>query len=152
MDASETAKLFTYALDKIQFYWNFYVGTILVLIGWLISTKASVSNATKALVVTGYLVFAAMNVFGLWGAYGLAEALKDDLIGQLSATTHTKCPVEDEQVVGSRAEAMPNTLCALKDMRQFEAMRWLAIFIHVIGVTMLFVILSRPAKTSLSGI
>lgn len=80
METKDIADLFIAATAKIEFYWNFYTVTLLVLIGWLISSKKPLSTGFKWLITLGYLVFAWMNILGLWGAYTFAEALRQDLL------------------------------------------------------------------------
>jgi hypothetical protein len=80
METNDIADLFITATGKIEFYWNFYTVTLLVLIGWLISTKKILRPGLKCLITVGYLVFACMNILGLWGSYTFAEALRQDLL------------------------------------------------------------------------
>ena len=80
METNDIADLFIAATGKIEFYWNFYTVTLLVLIGWLISTKKILRTELKCLITVGYLVFACMNILGLWGSYTFAEALRQDLL------------------------------------------------------------------------
>ncbi|PKG98577.1 hypothetical protein [Paraglaciecola sp. MB-3u-78] len=80
METKDIADLFIAATGKIEFYWNFYTVTLLVLIGWLISTKKILRPGLKCLITVGYLVFALMNILGLWGSYTFAEALRQDLL------------------------------------------------------------------------
>jgi hypothetical protein len=80
METKDIAELFIIATGKIEFYWNFYTVTLLVLIGWLISTKKRLSPGLKCLITVGYLLFAIMNILGLLGSYTFAEALRQDLL------------------------------------------------------------------------
>lgn len=80
METKDIADLFIAATGKIEFYWNFYTVTLLVLIGWLISTNKILQPGLKCLITLGYLLFAFMNILGLWGAYTFAEALRQDLL------------------------------------------------------------------------
>jgi hypothetical protein len=80
METKDIADLFIAATGKIEFYWNFYTVTLLVLIGWLVSTKKVLRPGLKSLITIGYLVFTSMNILGLWGAYTFAEALRQDLL------------------------------------------------------------------------
>ena len=80
MEARDIADLFVTAIDKIEFYWNFYTVTLLALIGWLVTTKQALDRGLKLLLSVGYLIFVAMNLTGLWGSYTLAEALRLDLL------------------------------------------------------------------------
>jgi hypothetical protein len=80
METKDIAELFIAATGKIEFYWNFYTVTLLVLIGWLISTKKILRPGLKCLITVGYLIFALMNILGLLGSYTFAEALRQDLL------------------------------------------------------------------------
>lgn len=116
MTANEIADLFIVALGKIEFFWNFYVATILIFLGWFISTRHRISKQAKTFLISGYLLFAAMNVFGLWSSYELAEALRLDLLAH----------------EGFSVAAMPNSHEALASRVPFENMKWVTIAIHVI--------------------
>jgi hypothetical protein len=85
MNIKDVADLFVTATEKIEVYWNFYVIMLIALIGWLISTKRPLSTFLKFLISVGYLVFVAMNILGLYGAYTFAEALRIDLLAMESA-------------------------------------------------------------------
>ena len=80
MDAKEVADLFLQAVGKIEFYWNFYSGTVLVLIGWLIASRKQLTSRLKVFVTVGFMAFAVMNILGLSGSYEFADALRRDLI------------------------------------------------------------------------
>ena len=130
MEASETAKLFIDALEKIAFFWNFYTVTLLALIGWFVSKKESSFGPMRWLVAAGYLIFASMNVFGLWSTYDIAEALQLDLIDQLNESGH-----------------LVHTGDALRNLLSFESRRWLSVGIHVvIGLPMLYFILFHDRR------
>ena len=66
MEVRDIANLFIDAVSKVEFYWQFYTVTLLALIGWLVSTKRVLAFRLKLLITVGYLVFAAMNIVGLW--------------------------------------------------------------------------------------
>lgn len=76
----DVANLFISATEKIEFYWNFYVGTILVLLGWLISRSKPLSKSIKLIVTFGYLCFVTLNILALTASYSFAEALRKDLL------------------------------------------------------------------------
>ena len=124
METKDIAELFIAATGKIEFYWNFYTVTLLVLIGWLVSAKQVLRPGLKTLITVGYLVFALMNILGLWGSYTFAEALRQDLL--------------------IAAKAAPDTLRnaqAVLSERSFSNQRILALVIHtILGVFILFVI------------
>ena len=124
MEPKEIADLFLKATDKIEFYWNFYVVLLTAMIGWFISLNKLLSTKMKLLITSGYLVFAVMNVIGLYGAYSFAEALRIDIL-----TLNT-------------IENIPNTLMLLKEhsyLNQLSAVKWIHL---VIGVGMIFTIWS----------
>jgi len=85
MEINDIAKLFIAAVDKVDFYWNFYTLTLLAMIGWLVSTDKPLTRPLKQLISFGYLLFVAMNIRGLLGAYTLAEAIRQDLLAAASA-------------------------------------------------------------------
>lgn len=80
MDARDMADLFLAAVDKIDFYWNFFVVMLIALIGWMISLKKGLPRRLKVLVSAGYLAFAVMNIQGLYGSYTFAEAVRTDML------------------------------------------------------------------------
>jgi hypothetical protein len=115
MEIRDIADLFIEATGKIEFYWNFYTVTVLALIGWLVSTDKVLRPGLKSLITVGYLVFALMNVLGLWGSYTFAEALRQDLL--------------------IAAEAAPDTLenaRAVLSQHSYDNQKILALFIHAV--------------------
>jgi hypothetical protein len=80
MEVKDCAQLFIAAIARIDFYWNFYVVMLLAFNGWMFSTKNLFTTRLKILVTIGYLVFVCMNLFGLWGSYTIAEALRTDIL------------------------------------------------------------------------
>lgn len=65
--------------DKIHFFWHWYVGALLVLTGWAISTDTELDIRFKVLLSIMFGGFVAMNVSGLYRSYTLAEAARKDL-------------------------------------------------------------------------
>ena len=104
MDVQNVADLFVAATNKIEFYWNFYVVTLIALVGWLVSTKRSLSVSLKLLITVAYLVFVAMNILGLYGSYTFAEALRTDLLSMegAKAISHTHKVLQTHSYVGQR--------------------------------------------------
>jgi cytochrome b len=130
VEARDIADLFVTAIDKIEFYWNFYTVTLLALIGWLVTTKQALDRGLKLLLSVGYLIFVAMNLTGLWGSYTLAEALRLDL---LAATADQAQTIEHAR----------NILAG----RSMEAQRTLAFVIHgVLAMLVLGVIWLRRSS------
>jgi hypothetical protein len=126
MNTKEVADLFLAAVGKVEFYWNFYVVMLLALIGWLVTSKTPFGTHVKLIVTVGYLLFALMNVIGLWGAYTIAEALRLDLLAVAKETNRLAHSVD---VISARS---------------FEGQRTLAVAIHVIfGAVVLTVIWFR---------
>jgi hypothetical protein len=111
MSPKDIADLFIEAVGKIEFYWNFYTGTLLVLIGWLLTAKKALTPRLKVFVTIGFVAFAAMNIIGLWGSYAFAEALRSDLINLPEPK-------------------LPNTLSVLRK-RDFLDQRTLGLMIHL---------------------
>jgi hypothetical protein len=135
MEIRDIADLFIEATGKIEFYWNFYTVTVLALIGWLVSTDKVLRPGLKSLITVGYLVFALMNVLGLWGSYTFAEALRQDLL--------------------IAAEAAPDTLenaRAVLSQHSYDNQKILALFIHaVLGAFVLSVVWFGRFGESASG-
>ena len=124
METKDIAGLFIEATSKIEFYWNFYTVMLLALIGWLVSTKKALRAGLKSLITVGYLVFALMNVLGLWGSYTFAEALRQDLLIAANA-------VPDD---------LKNARAVLSEW-SFDGQKTLALIIHaILGVFVLSVI------------
>lgn len=97
---------------------------LLALIGWLISTKKYLGHGLKSLITVGYLVFAFMNIMGLWGSYTFAEAIRQDLLIAATAAPDT---LQNAQAVLAKWS--------------FVNQRTLALMIHVIlGMFVLSVI------------
>ena len=92
MDVKDTIDLFIIATDKVEFFWNFYVVSVISLVGWLVTTKRPLTVFLKFLITVGYLLLAAMNLLGLYNTYNFAEALREDLLameGQRHFCTRT---------------------------------------------------------------
>ena len=104
MDANDLTDLFITALDKIEFYWNFYVVMLIALIGWLVSAKTPLSVRLKALITVGYLVFVAMNILGLYSSYTFAEAIRMDLLALegLQNLENTRSVLRDQSYMQQR--------------------------------------------------
>lgn len=79
MELKKILDLFFSVKSQIDFFWNFYVGIVIVLAGWLISTKRALTKSLKFLITGGYLLFAFMNVLGLIRAYKTVEAIRLDI-------------------------------------------------------------------------
>jgi hypothetical protein len=124
MDTKEIANFFVTAIGKIELYWNFYTLTMLALIGWLVSMKKDLGTGMKLLITVGYLLFAIINLIGLWISYTLAEALRQDLLVSAKATP----------------EILKNTRAIISEI-SYDSQRILAFVVHVIfGVFVLSVV------------
>jgi hypothetical protein len=122
------------ARERIDFYWNFYVVVVIAVIGWLVSQKRMLTFPMKVLVSVGYLIAAALNVVGLYGAYTFAEALRLDLLRMVGTA-----PLTDTRMVLER--------------HSYASQRLVAFATHlVVGATIMFVIwsgrFSRAAETT----
>jgi hypothetical protein len=104
MNAKDVVDLLITAMDKIAFYWNFYVVLLIALIGWLVAAKKPLSVALKSLITVGFLTFVSMNIIGLYGAYTFAEALRTDLLamGDAKALVHTYAILEGHSFLPQR--------------------------------------------------
>jgi len=57
MDVKDTVDLFVTAINKVEFYWNFYVVMLIALIGRLMSTRRPLTLLLKSLITMGYVLF-----------------------------------------------------------------------------------------------
>ena len=140
MNAKDVADLLFAARARIDFYWNFYAVVVVAVTSWLVSLKKTLTRPTKALVTVAYLVAATMNLVGLCGSYGLAEALRADLL-RIAVNT----PLTD-------------TIRLVKE-HSYMTQRLVAVSVHVVvGATILLVVwfarFSEPeavAETAIGG-
>lgn len=122
MTLRDAVDLLLAARGRIDFYWNFYVVVVIAVIGWLVSLRKTLTPAMKVLVSIAYLIAAAMNLFGLYSAYTLAEALRTDLLRMAAAA-----PLTDTRI--------------LLERHSYLSQRLVAVFIHlVVGATVLTVV------------
>jgi hypothetical protein len=134
LSAKEVADMFEKATERIDFYWNFGVVFLTALIGWLISLKNPLTIPMKKLVSVVYVISALMNVFGLFGSYTFAEALRLDLLAMV--------PVDPK--------LLPNTRTVLEG-HSFAIHRAVAIAIHIVVAIGVLAVLwgrSRPPSTT----
>ena len=80
MPIKDAIDLLFAARERIDFYWNFYVVVVIAVVGWIVTRKEPLTRATRILVTVAYLIAAATNLVGLYGAYTFAEALRADLL------------------------------------------------------------------------
>ena len=115
MEQKDVAQLFVNAVGKVEFYWNFYVVTLVALTGWMVSSKIPLTADLRLLVTGGYVVFVGMNLMGLWGSYSFAEALRQDLLA---------LPSEPPGKLSQTRTVLSG--------RSFATQRWMALLIHVV--------------------
>ncbi len=113
MNEKDIADLFIQGVGKIEFYWHFYTGTVLVLIGWMVSASVPLNRRLKILLTLAFFAFALMNLVGLWGSYEFTEAIRRDLVA-LPASTFAHAH-------------------ALLSQRDFLDHRTLGIVVHVVS-------------------
>lgn len=108
MAIKDAADFLLKIMGEIRFYWNFYVVTLIALIGWLLSNKNSLSNSLKFLITTGYLIFVAMNILGLYSSYTLAEAIRLDLLAMEDAKimSHTYDVLQATSLLAQRTASL----------------------------------------------
>lgn len=124
MELKDIVQLFITVTTRVDFYWNFYVVTLLALIGWMFSTKKPMTTHLKLLITVGYIVFVSMNLVGLWGSYTFAEALRNDLL----STTNLK------------PDEFKNTRVVLAES-SFLAQRSVTLVIHaIVGAVVLLTV------------
>ncbi|WP_045859093.1 hypothetical protein [Teredinibacter purpureus] len=122
MNTKDVADIFLFSIERIEFYWNFYVVSILVLGGWLASTSVKFTLQFRVLITAGYLSLSGMNLAALIGSYRTAEALRQDLLG----------------IMFKNAEELSNTIRVLTGS-SFETRPLIAISIHL-GMAILFIV------------
>jgi hypothetical protein len=128
MTTKEVADLLVAASGRIDFYWNFFVVIVIALVGWLVSLKKSLTVPMRLLITVAYLIAAAKNLAGLFGAYSFAEALRLDRL----------------RMVG--AGELPQTRKVL-EAHSFGTQRNAAFLIHLaLGSAVLFVVWVRPVR------
>src|SRR5262245_14594581 len=66
-------------LDWLNFYWNFYVGSVAVLIGWLFSAKTPWVKLQQAAVTFVFLGFVVVSLIALRKTYRALDATTSDL-------------------------------------------------------------------------
>ncbi|EKU96792.1 hypothetical protein Lepto7375DRAFT_0706 [Leptolyngbya sp. PCC 7375] len=115
MELKDIAELLITMTGKVEFYWDFFTIMVLALIGWVVSTNKVFTRRLKFLIAVGYLIFAFMNLLGLWSSYSFAEALRLDLLSVAQTTPDT---LKNTQVVLSQWS--------------FGSQKIFAIFIHFI--------------------
>ncbi|MEM8959379.1 MAG: hypothetical protein AAGC86_16385 [Pseudomonadota bacterium] len=131
MDPKDIADLFSQATARIEFYWNFLVVALVAILGWLFTTNRALGTTERAAITVGYLIFAVMNIIGLYGAYTFADALKRDLL--------LSCGL---------AETLPNATAALGKVN-YRLQRQIMFAVHalvaVILLTAIWKARPRPA-------
>jgi len=92
MELKDIADLMLNLSDNINFYWNFYVFTVIGIISWLASLKANLGNLLKTLVTMAFLFFVALNINGLVTSYSLSAAMLLELkvVMSKATTIHTE--------------------------------------------------------------
>ena len=129
MEIKEVADIFLFSIERIEFYWNFYVVSILALGGWLASTSVSFTIQFKVLITAGYLALSGMNLVGLIGSYLTAEALRKDLLA----------------LAAKNPDAIANTIKVLSD-NSFEGRPLISVLIHLaMGILFMYVIWKKAS-------
>jgi hypothetical protein len=109
MGAMDIAPLFMKAVEKVEFYWQFYVVTLVGMTGWLVAAKPPLTGRLRLLLTGGYLIFVAMNLAGLRNAYAFAEGLRLDLLGAAkedpAGLTHSRAALEAQSFADQRRHA-----------------------------------------------
>lgn len=83
IELKDIIDLYNDAVDKVEFYWNFYSIVIISIIGWLLSNRHTMPRHFKTMLTAGFLFFAGMNFYSLMSAYTMFEAVQADLRAQL---------------------------------------------------------------------
>lgn len=65
--------------DKSNFYWNFYVGTNTLIIGWMLTYGYKLNIWPRIIGATGYLLFGVFNYIALNDNYNLYDNIIDTI-------------------------------------------------------------------------
>ena len=84
MDTRGKIELCLRLWDKIHFFWHWYVGGLLILIGWALGTDREWDNLFKGVITVMFVAFVVMNVSGLSRSYRLMGAARKDLQNTLT--------------------------------------------------------------------
>lgn len=131
MSIKEAIDLLFAARERIDFYWNFYVVVVVVVVGWIVTRKEPMTRSTRILVTVAYLIAAATNLAGLYGSYAFAEALRSDILRMTAVS-----PLTDTRI--------------LLNQHSYGSQRISAFAVHLgVGATILLVVWlgGRDAKT-----
>ena len=104
----DVADLLFSTRERIDFYWNFYIISVIAVIGWLVTVKKTLTVPIKVLVSVAFVIAATTNLIGLYSSYTLAEALRSDLL-RLAATsplTETRLMLEQHSYLTHRTASL----------------------------------------------
>jgi hypothetical protein len=79
--------------ERLNFYWNLYIIGITILLGWLVSyhpTKSINWSMFRALVTVGLIIFVAINISSLLGAYQLLSSITVEVSDRIDAAKAAK--------------------------------------------------------------
>ena len=107
MSIKDAIDLLFAARERIDFYWNFYVVVVVAVVGWIVTRKEPLSSSSRILVTIAYLVAAVTNLAGLYASYGIAEALRIDILRMTAGSplTDTRAILAQHSYVSQRAGA-----------------------------------------------
>lgn len=129
MSIKDAIDLLFAARERIDFYWNFYVVVVVAVVGWIVTRKEVLPRPAKVLVTVAYVVAASTNLAGLHASYGIAEALRTDVLRMA-----TGAPLADTR--------------AILEGHSYLAQRNAAILVHVVvGATILLVLWRAGRRT-----
>jgi len=78
IDLLDLLKLFQELEGNINTLWNFFAVVVIALLGYVYKDEAMREDwRTKLGLSIGFVVFAAMNQYALYGAFGMADQLKE---------------------------------------------------------------------------
>jgi hypothetical protein len=118
----DVADLLFATRERIDFYWNFYIISVIAVIGWLVTVKKMLTVPIKVLVSVAFAIAATTNLVGLYSSYTLAEALRSDLL-RLAATS----PLTETRL--------------MLEQHSYLAHRRASLFIHLgVGISILFTV------------
>lgn len=102
MTEKDLADLFLKGIDKLEFYWNFYVVFVIAIVGFYAKAEKPFSLKLRSILLCGYVFFAFMNVMALHSSYSFVQALQQDLMAKAACSDQLQA-------------LMPETLRVLKE-------------------------------------
>lgn len=87
MELSELTSIIFTLQDRVNFYWNLYIGGLIVIAGWVIANDKPLSRKLKLAIITAFVLFMVINWRSLVSSYLLLDAFTEEF--KLNITTQT---------------------------------------------------------------